>query len=120
MIYSNTVKKGGGGVKKALSIFFFALMVLVFVWETYGGIVGAIDVRNELAALAERGAGGHEYLGVGGDILALGMIFLSVIGFALALVSWKIAQYRVLRISSAVMYFLAWVPISICALIVML
>ena len=105
-------------MKKAISIFFFVLMIAVFVWETCSGIIGAIDVKNEYAALAERGAGGHEYLGVGVDILVIGMLFLSAVGFVISLISWKIAQYRVLRITSALVCCSSWVPIFIVMLIV--
>lgn len=98
-------------MKKAISIFFFLLMIAVFAWEVYGGITGVIDVKRAYAELAARGASGHEYLGVGDDILAMGMILFSVVEFVLALVSWKIAQYRVIKIVSAVMCLLFWVPI---------
>ena len=87
----NTFKKGGGFIKKVVSIFFFVLMIAVFIFEFYFGIAGAIDVNNAFAELEAREASGHEYLGVELDVLVIGVCFLSIVGFVISLVSCKIS-----------------------------
>lgn len=98
-------------MKKFFSIVFFLLMIAVFVFEVYCGITGTIDVNRQYAELAARGASGHEYLGVGIDILVLGTIFLSIVGSIISIISWKIAQYRAFRIISGVTCLLFLTPI---------
>ncbi len=107
-------------MKKVISYFFFVLMIAVFIFELYFSIAGAIDVNNEIAELVARGASGHEYLGVGADVLVLGVIFLSVVGFVISLISWKIAQNQVIRIVSSVLCPLFLLPIFICTLVLTL
>ena len=102
------------------SYFFFVLMIAVFIFELYFSIVGAIDINNQLAELAAREASGHELLGVGVDILVFGVVFLSVVGLVVSLVSCKIAQSRVVRIVSAVTCPLFLLPIFVSALILTL
>ena len=116
----NTFKKGGGVIKKVVSIFFFVLMIAVFIFELYFGIAGAIDVNNAFAELEDREASGHEYLGVGLDVLVIGVCFLSIVGFVISLVSCKIAQSRVVRIVSVGMCSLFLLPIFVCSVILML
>ena len=103
-------------MKKFFSIIFFMLVIVVFIYELCFGIVGAIKVNNQFAELAARDASGHEYLGVGLDFLVLGIIFLSIVGFALAIISCKIAQYRVVRIISGVLCLLFLLPVLIVAM----
>ncbi len=107
-------------MKKVVSIFFFTLIIAVFMFDLYVAIAGAIDVNNSLAELEARGAGGHEYLGVGLDILVIGVGLLSVAGFVISLISWKIAQYRLFRVVSAVMCPLFLLPIFVSGLILTL
>ena len=104
-------------MKKFFSLFFFVLMIATFVYELYFSIVGSIDINNQLAELAARGASGHELLGVGLDILALGIIFASIIGAIFAIISLVMAQYRAVRIISGVMCPLFLIPIFISAFI---
>ena len=104
-------------MRKLFSIVFFILVLAVFAFELYFGIVGAIEVNNQFAELAARGASGHEYLGVGLDIVVIGVLFLSVFGSVISFCSYKIAQHRMLRLASAVMCPLFFVPIFICAII---
>ena len=111
---------GGDGVKKLFSLFSFFLIFAIFVFDMYWGIAGAINVNNHLAELEARDASGHEILGVGLDILVLGVIFVSIIGCTISLVSWKIAQRKVIRISSAVMCPCFLIPIFICAIILII
>ncbi len=107
-------------MKKFFSLIFFVLAIAVLIFELYFGIEGAIDVNNQFAELAARGASGHEYLGVGLDILVLGIIFLSIVGFIFAIISWKIAQYRVVRIISGVLCPLFLLPVFIVAIVLKL
>ena len=95
-------------------------MIVVFIFELYFGIAGAIDVNNAFAELEDREASGHEYLGVGLDVLVIGVCFLSIVGFVISLVSCKIAQGRVVRIVSAVVCPLFLLPILVSALILTL
>ena len=95
-------------------------MIAVFLFELYFSIAGAIDVNNKFAELAARGAGGHEILGVGLDILVFGIILFSILGFIFAIISWKIAQYRAVKIISGVMCLLFLLPIFMTALILTL
>ena len=103
-------------MKKVISYFLFVLIIALFVYELYFSIVGSIDVNNQFAELAAREASGHEYLGVGVDILCFGLIFISFVGFILSLISRKIAQNRFVRISSAAMCLLFFLPpcVSYC------
>lgn len=107
-------------MKKFFSLVFFILTLAVFALDIYFGIAGALDVNNQIAELAARGASGHEYLGVGTDILMFGVIFISIVGGAISLISWKIAQYKAIRITSAVMCPLFLLPIFISAVILRL
>lgn len=104
-------------MKKVVSIFLFILMIAVFIFDLYGAIVGAIDVNNAFAELEARGASGHEYLGVGLDVLVMGVIFLSIVGFVISLISRKIAQNRVIRMVSSMLCPLFLLPIFVCAVI---
>lgn len=104
-------------MKKFFSLAFFLLAVAMLIFELYFSIAGAIDVNKQLAELAARQASGHELLGVGLDILVLGVISISIVGFVIAIISWKIAQYRVVKIVSGVLCPLFLVPIFISALI---
>ena len=107
-------------MKKFASIFFFILAIATFLLDLFGTIAGAIDVRNQLAELAARGAGGHELLGVGLDVLVFTTALISIAGFIAALVSWRIAQYRTIRIMSCVLCPLFLLPIFTCAIILAL
>ena len=113
-------KSGGGFMKKFASIFFFILAIATFLLDLFGTIAGAIDVKNQLAELAARGAGGHELLGVGLDVLVFATVLISIAGFIAALVSWRIAQYRTIRIMSCVLCPLFLLPIFTCAMILAL
>ena len=116
----NEIVKGGGFMKKFFSLVFFILTIAVFIFELYISIAGAIDVNNQLVELAARGAGGHELLGVGLDILVFGLVFISVVGFVISYISWRIAQNRVIRIVSAMTYPMFVLPIFVCAIILIL
>ena len=107
-------------MRKIFSWIFFILSLAVFAFNMYLGISGAIVVNNQLTELAEREASGHELLGVGLDILVLGVVFVSIVGSAISLISWKIAQYKTTRIISALMCPLFLLPIFIVAIILML
>ena len=98
-------------MKKTLSIFFFALMVAIFIFELYFGINGAIAVSNQYAELAEREASGHEYLGTGLDILVLGVLFISAVGSLVAMISRKIAQFRWMKTASFITCMVFLLPI---------
>ena len=98
-------------MKKVVSVILFILMISVFIFEIYVGISGSIDVKRQYDELEARDASGHEYWGVGVDILVFALIFLSVIGGTISLLSCKIAQYKVIRIVSAVTCALFWFPI---------
>lgn len=104
-------------MKKLFSTVFFTLTVAVFVFTCSFGIAGAVDVKQQLAALAAREASGHELLGVGLDILVLGTAFFTALGVAMAVISWRIAQHRVVRTVSALLCPLYLVPILVSACI---
>ena len=113
----NDIEKVGGIMKKIISLILFILAVAVFIFELYFSIAGAVNVNNRLAELAARGASGHEYLGVGLDILVFGVILISIVGLVLAIISWKIAQYRAVRIVSGVLCPMFLLPIFVSAVI---
>ena len=104
-------------MKKAFSLVVFALMITVFLFDIYICISGAIDVKDQLAELAAREAGGHELLGVGLDILVFGVVFVSAVGGIISFISYKIAQFKAMRIASAVIIPLFLLPIFISAII---
>ena len=97
-------------MKKVFSIILFTVVIAVLLFDLYFGIAGAIDVKNQLAELAAREASGHEYLGVGVDIVWFGVLFISTVGFIIAIISWKIAQFRVVKIASGVISALFLIP----------
>ena len=105
-------------MKKIFSIVLFVLTIAVFVFAVYNSIAGAIAVDRQLAELAAREASGHELLGVGLDILLFMLALTCAIGFVMAIVSRKIAPYRMVRILSGVLCSLFWLPILICVCIV--
>ena len=107
-------------MKKVFSLVFFILAVAVFIFELYFSIAGTIEVSNQLAELAAREASGHELLGVGIDILVFGVILISAVGLVVSLISWKIAQYRAIRIVSGAMCFLFLLPIFAIAFVMAL
>ena len=113
----NDIEKVGGIMKKIISLILFILAVAVFIFELYFSIAGAVNVNNRFAELAARGASGHEYLGVGLDILVFGVILISIVGLVLAIISWKIAKYRAVRIVSGVLCPMFLLPIFVSAVI---
>ena len=100
-------------MRKFAASVFFVLAIAVFVFDLYFSIVGAMDVNHQLAELAARGASGHELLGVGLDVLVLGCVLVSVVGVVFSIISYKIAQYRAIRIVSGVLCPLFVLPILI-------
>ena len=105
-------------IKKLFSIVFFVLTLAMLGYSFYFGIAGAIAVRDQYAELAASGASGHELLGVPIDLLVLGLAVLSVAGGSLALLSWRLARHRSIKIASGVACGLFLVPILASALIV--
>ncbi len=90
-------------MKKVLSWTFFVLTVLTFIADICFAVFGGIDVQRELDRLASTpGVSGVDYLGVGIDILILGVIAISAVGLLLAIVSYKLAQHRAIRMTSLV------------------
>ena len=106
-------------MKKAISYFCFALMIIVFIFDLYIAISGAIDVKNTLDELIARETGGIEYWAVGEDILLLMLGFILIVGAAISIISYKTAENRVVRTVSAVMCPSFLLPIFIAALIIM-
>ena len=98
--HKTKIKKSGTSMKKAISCFLFVLTIAIFVFNTYFGIVGAIEVKDQLAELEAREASGHEYLGVGADALVLFLGLFSIIGGAFALLSALIARHRSVKAAS--------------------
>ena len=107
-------------MKKVFSWMSFILMITIFVLDMHIGILGAIDVNHQLAELAAREASGHELLGVGLDILVFAVVLVSIVGGVITLISWKISQYKTIRIISAFMFPLFLLPIFITAIILTL
>ena len=107
-------------MKKFFSPILFLSAIAVFVFDMYFSIAGAIDVNRHLDQLAASGASGPELLGVGLDVLVILTVFVSVVGFVLSVISWKISQHRAVRIASGVLCALFLLPILQCALILSL
>ena len=112
--------KGGEIMKKVFSIVFFVLAVTAFLYAMYVSVAGALDVNCQLAELAAREASGHELLGIGLDILVFWLALVSVFGLAIAIISWKIAQYRVVRMISGFLCPSFLLPLITCAFIIMM
>lgn len=90
-------------MRKVFSWIFLILTILVLMFDIYFAISGSIDVQKNLDKLAENpGASGVDYFGVGADILALGVIVISIIGLTFAVISCIISQNRVRSIISYV------------------
>ena len=88
-------------MKKVFSWIFFVLTILVFAFDLYFAIAGAIDVQKNLDKLAATpGASGVDYLGVGIDVVVFGVFAISIIGFVTAIISCKISQNRVMGMIS--------------------
>lgn len=105
-------------MRKWISWFVLGLTIAVLLLESFFGITGAIDVARQFAELEAQGASGHEYWGVGIEILALSSLLLSAVGGILSLVSWKLAQGRWFKLLSAVLGPMFLLPIFVAALIV--
>lgn len=90
-------------MKKVISYFLFVLMIAAFVFELYFSITGAMDINHQMAELAAREAGGHEYLGIGMGVLVFGfgIVLTSIVGWVISIISRKNAQIRVIRILSS-------------------
>lgn len=101
-------------MKKVISWILFILTVLIFLFDIYFTIVGAIDVKNEMDRLATSGASGVDYLGLGIEILVMGFVLISVVGLILSIVSSKIAQNRVIRMISFALFLLFMLMIYFC------
>lgn len=84
-------------MKKVISWMLFIFMIVIFVFDIYFAIDGMIEVKAQLDRLAASGASGHEYLGVGFDVLIIGIFLISLVGLIFALFSSKIAQAPVMR-----------------------
>ncbi len=88
-------------MKKVFSWIFFVLTIFVFAFDLYFAISGVIDVHRSLDKLAATpSASGVDYLGVGADILVLGVIVISIFGFVFSIISCKISRNRVMSIIS--------------------
>ena len=107
-------------MKKLISITLFILIIALFIFDLCFSIIGAFDVKNQLAELASRGASGHELWGVGIDILTFAVIIISIVGGAASLFSRKVAQYRLIRTVSSVLCPMFFLPGCIAAIIVSL
>ena len=91
----------------------FILIVIIFVFDIYITVAGAIDVRNQYDRLEASGASGHEYLGVGIDILIMGGALITFVGMILSFVTLTIAQSSLIRIVSGTL-FLGFIPVMVC------
>ena len=101
-------------MKKVDSWTLFILVIAIFLFDVYFTIDGAIDVKNRFDELTARGAGGHEYLGVGVEVLLILSVFVSAVGMILSIVSSKIAQNFAIRIISVMFACLFIVAIPTC------
>ena len=82
-------------------------------FDIYITVAGAIDVRNQYDRLEASGASGHEYLGVGIDILIMGVALITFVGMILSFVTLTIAQSSLIRIVSGTL-FLLFIPVMVC------
>jgi hypothetical protein len=115
--HKNKIKKSGTSMKKAISCFLFVLTIAILVFHTYFGIVGATKVKARLVELEARGASGHEYLGVGADVVVLSLGLFSIIGVAFSLLSALIARCRAIRIASWILCPSFILPILVSGLV---
>ncbi len=120
VLFNYSFKKDGDIMKKLISITLFILIIGVFIFDLYFSITCAADVNKQFADLASGGAGGHELLGTGLDVLVFGVGFLSVAGLILSWVSWSVAQYRAIRIASGILCPIFFIPIFISACVLTL
>ncbi len=91
-------------MRRLVSWIFFILTVIILALDICAAIDGAIDVRDQLDALAERSAGGHELLGVGLDVLIIGILLISLVGLIISIISAKIGHCCFIKtISYAIM-----------------
>lgn len=107
-------------MRRFFSILFLVLVFFVFLFDLFISIGGGLHVDEQMAELEARGAGGHELLGVGLDVLILCILILSAVGVALSLISLKLARHRTLRIVSGVLCPSFLLPGIISALILAL
>ncbi len=102
----NKYGKDGDIMKKVVSWTLFILAVLVFVLDVYGAVAGVIDVQKQYAELEARGASGHEYLGVGAEVIVIGVLLCSIVGLIISAISSKIAQNRIIKTVSLALVIL--------------
>ena len=101
-------------MKKIISRILFILTIVIFMFGIYVAVFGATDVISKWEEIEATGYGGMEYMAVGTDILAVGVVMISVIGAIMAIISAKIAQSRALRIISLILCPLNLMMILIC------
>ena len=93
-------------MKKVISWVLFILTVAIFLFDIYFAITGTIEVDLQLDRIKEMGGSGVDFLGVGVEILALGIALLTFVGLIFSILSAMLAQKRVIKIISFVLIFL--------------
>ena len=93
-------------MKKVISWVLFILTVAIFLFDIYFAITGTIEVDLQLDRIKEMGGSGVDFLGVGVEILAMGIALLTFVGLIFSILSAMLAQKRVIKIISFVLIFL--------------
>lgn len=78
--------------EKIISRILFLLTIVTFMFGIYVAVFGATDVISKWEELEATGNGGMEYMAVGTDMLAVGVVLIPVIGAITAIISAKIAR----------------------------
>lgn len=101
-------------MKKVVSWLLFILTILIFSYDIYGTVSGAIDIKNQFAVIEASGGSGVDYWGVGADIFIFLIAFITIIGMGFAVASWLLAENRVVRKISLAILILFVPVIVIC------
>jgi hypothetical protein len=93
-------------MKKVISWALFVLAILFFLFDVYFAVEGTIEVDLQFDKIEEMGGSGVDFLGVGVEILAMGIAFFTFVGLIFSALSVKFAQNRVIKITSLVLVLL--------------
>ena len=111
------LRKAGDGMKKVISWILLIVTVFIFAYDIYVTISGTIAVKKEYERIEAMGGSGVDYFGVGADILALYVIFITFVGMVFsvisAVVSWKCNQ-SIVWIASVAIFVLIIPTVAAC------
>lgn len=93
-------------MKKVISRILFILAIAIFLFDIYFAVAGTTEVDLQFDKIEEMGGSGVDFLGVGVEILVMGIALLTFEGLIFSVLSAILAQKRVIKIISLVLILL--------------